>query len=105
MASAAHLYTTQIAEQKLKYESMIRELKKEFQHDIGIVDLELKRQTSALKEQVAKLDSKLVRSTQQNSELKGLLQLAVKSDTKKDSLLEELKVQFEQERKRIADKL
>lgn len=38
-------------------------------------------------------------------ELKNLLQMAVKSDTKKDSLIEELKAQFENERKRITDRL
>ena len=36
-------YKRQLTEQRLKHESQIRELKKEFQHDIGVVDLELKR--------------------------------------------------------------
>lgn len=67
--------------------------------------MELKRQTSILKEQNAKLENKLLKVGQQNTELKNLLQMAVKSDTKKDSLIEELKVQFEHERKRIAERI
>jgi len=43
----------------------------------------------------------MVKTAQQNQELKTLLQLAVKSDTKKDSLIEELKVQFEQQKLKI----
>lgn len=77
----------------------------EFKRDMGVVDLELKRQTSILKEQLAKLENKLTKSVQQNSELKNLLQMAVKSDTRKDALLEEVKIQFENERKKIADKI
>lgn len=84
-------YKNQVNELKVRSETTVRELKKEFQHDIGIVDLELKRQTSILKEQVAKLENKLLKAGQQNAELKNLLQMAVKSDTKKDSLIEELK--------------
>ena len=45
----------------------------EFKRDMGVVDLELKRQTSILKEQLAKLENKLTKSVQQNSELKNLL--------------------------------
>lgn len=57
-------YKRQLSEQKNKYDSQIRELKKEFQHDIGVVDLELKRQTSTLREQVAKQENKLIKSAQ-----------------------------------------
>lgn len=67
--------------------------------------MEMQRQTAGLKEQVAKLENKLMKSTQQNAELKGLLQLAVKSDTRKEALIEELKVQFEGERSRVAARL
>jgi hypothetical protein len=61
---AAANHKKQTTETKLKYESLIREMKKEFQHDIGIVDIELKRQTSTLKEHVAKLENKLMKSVQ-----------------------------------------
>lgn len=55
MTEMAAKLKAQMTEQKVKYETVIKEMKKEFHHDIGIVDLELKRQTSGLKEQVAKL--------------------------------------------------
>ena len=62
MTEMAAKLKTQMTEQKVKYETVIKEMKKEVHHDIGIIDLELKRQTSGLKEQVAKLESKLMKS-------------------------------------------
>lgn len=55
-------YKNQINEIKARSDTTVREMKKEFQHDIGIVDLELKRQTSILKEKNAKLENKLLKA-------------------------------------------
>ena len=46
-------------ELKEKHSAQVSEMRKEFQHDMAIVDMELSRQKSALKEQVASLDNKL----------------------------------------------
>ena len=70
-----------------------------------VVDLELRRQTSILKEQIVKLENKLNKTVLQNTELKNLLQMAVKSDTGKDALMLEMKVQFDNERKKIAERI
>lgn len=62
----------------------MKEIKAQFSRDISVCDIELQRQVEPLKAQVLKLQATKEELTSANSELRQLLQAAVKSDNSKD---------------------
>lgn len=97
--------SAQLASHKKEADSKVQALVAEFRTDMQTVESTHKRVTAEHLASIAKLESKNHKQASALEELKQVLQMAVKSDQRKDSLLQEVKVAFESERNKIAKRL
>ena len=86
------------------HEDKVKDMLSDFQRDMQTIDLQLKKQTGDLKRKLDMTAEKLAKQMSLNVELKNLLQMAVKSDNRKEALLEEMKVSFEKEKQNLSEK-
>jgi len=79
----------------------VKSLLADFKDDMQTVESTHKSKDKDAVMRVAKLENKCTKQAKAIDELKHLLQMAVKSDHRKDSLLSELKVAFEKEKTKV----
>ena len=91
----------QIKELKTKSEMTVKSLLADFKDDMHTVESTHKSKAKDAITSVAKLENKVTKQAKAIDELKHLLQMAVKSDHRKDALLSELKVAFEKEKTKV----
>eukprot|EP00347_Sterkiella_histriomuscorum_P016960 403351196 len=81
---------------KHDYEKRINDQQAQFKQDILIIDAEMKKQRREFTERYEALRGKYQKASNQLTEMKEVLNMAVESDNKKDAMLEELKVAFKE---------
>ena len=94
-----------VTEIKKKSEETVKSLLMDFKDDMRTVETTHKDKQKTADTVVAKLEPKVMKQAKAIEELKNLLQMAVKSDQKKDDLLAELKAAFEKEKARVSGRI
>ena len=96
---------SQIDNERREHAERVKNMLTEFKQDMQTVESTYRRKSSESTELASKLEQKHLKQQKVIDELKNLLQITVKSDQRKDALLQETKVAFQAERDKIAARM